>query len=84
MADRLLVGVLGNRNAGKSRTWNSLFGKTEKSEGVQSFIANIEAFEVLSLDTTASPEGGEKYGERRGRPRSSNFYRSRCRRGLVR
>lgn len=28
MADRLLVGVLGNRNAGKSRTWNSLFGKT--------------------------------------------------------
>ncbi len=28
MSDRLLVGVLGNRNAGKSRTWNTLFGRT--------------------------------------------------------
>jgi hypothetical protein len=27
MTDRLLVGVLGNRNAGKSRTWNALFHK---------------------------------------------------------
>ena len=28
MADRLLVGVLGNRHSGKSRTWNTLFGRT--------------------------------------------------------
>ena len=26
MSDRLLVGVLGNRNSGKSHTWNTLFG----------------------------------------------------------
>ena len=28
MSDRLLVGVLGNRDAGKSCTWNTLFGRT--------------------------------------------------------
>jgi hypothetical protein len=28
MPDRLLVGVLGHRNSGKSRTWNTLFGRT--------------------------------------------------------
>jgi hypothetical protein len=28
MAERLFVGVLGNRNSGKSSTWNSLFGRT--------------------------------------------------------
>jgi hypothetical protein len=28
MADRLFVGVLGNRNAGKSHTWNTLFNRT--------------------------------------------------------
>ena len=28
MMDRLLVGVLGNRNSGKSHTWNTLFGRT--------------------------------------------------------
>jgi len=27
MVDRLLVGVLGNRNSGKSHTWNTLFGR---------------------------------------------------------
>lgn len=28
MMDRLLIGVLGNRNSGKSHTWNTLFGRT--------------------------------------------------------
>ena len=28
MPNRLLVGVLGNRKAGKSHTWNTLFGRT--------------------------------------------------------
>ncbi len=28
MPDRLLVGVLGHRNSGKSHTWNTLFGRT--------------------------------------------------------
>ena len=28
MADRLFVSVLGHRNSGKSRTWNTLFGAT--------------------------------------------------------
>ncbi len=31
MADRLLIAVLGNRNSGKSKTWNSLFGQTVKT-----------------------------------------------------
>lgn len=31
MADRLLIGVLGNRNSGKSTTWNTLFGTTVKT-----------------------------------------------------
>ena len=31
MADRLLVGILGNRNSGKSYTWNSLFGRTVRT-----------------------------------------------------
>jgi hypothetical protein len=30
MNDRLLIGVLGNRNSGKSYTWNTLFGSTVK------------------------------------------------------
>lgn len=28
MTDRLLIGALGNRHAGKSHTWNTLFGRT--------------------------------------------------------
>ena len=28
MNDRLIIGVLGNRNSGKSKTWNTLFDKT--------------------------------------------------------
>lgn len=28
MGNRLFVGVLGNRNSGKSSTWNDLFGRT--------------------------------------------------------
>ncbi|RKQ72509.1 hypothetical protein [Oceanibaculum indicum] len=31
MSDRLFVGVLGNRNSGKSITWNTLFGSTVKT-----------------------------------------------------
>lgn len=31
MTDRLLVSVLGNRNSGKSRTWNALFEGTVKT-----------------------------------------------------
>jgi len=31
MADRLFVGVLGNPDAGKSRTWNTLFGRTVRT-----------------------------------------------------
>ena len=31
MAGRLVVGVLGNRNSGKSHTWNTLFGRTVRS-----------------------------------------------------
>ncbi|WP_027486551.1 hypothetical protein [Allorhizobium undicola] len=31
MGDRLFVAVLGNRNSGKSTTWNNLFGRTVKT-----------------------------------------------------
>jgi ribosome biogenesis GTPase A len=31
MTDRLFVGVLGNRNSGKSTTWNTLFGATVRT-----------------------------------------------------
>jgi hypothetical protein len=31
--DRLLMGVLGNRNSGKSHTWNTLFGRTVRTGG---------------------------------------------------
>jgi hypothetical protein len=31
MADKLLIAVLGNRNSGKSKTWNMLFGSTVKT-----------------------------------------------------
>jgi hypothetical protein len=31
MADKLLIAVLGNRNSGKSKTWNTLFGSTVKT-----------------------------------------------------
>jgi hypothetical protein len=31
MSDRLLIGVLGHRNSGKSTTWNTLFGQRVKT-----------------------------------------------------
>lgn len=31
LGDRLFVGVLGNRNSGKSTTWNTLFGATVRT-----------------------------------------------------
>ena len=31
MSDRLFVSVIGDRNSGKSTTWNSLFGKTVRT-----------------------------------------------------
>ena len=31
MKSRLLIGVLGNRNSGKSQTWNELFDSTVRT-----------------------------------------------------
>lgn len=31
MSSRLLIGILGNQNSGKSHTWNELFGRTVKT-----------------------------------------------------
>ena len=31
MKSRLLIGLLGNRNGGKSHTWNELFGHTVRT-----------------------------------------------------
>jgi hypothetical protein len=38
MTDRLFVGVLGHRDAGKSRTWNELFKKTVKTGGASRML----------------------------------------------
>ena len=61
MADRLFVSVLGRRNAGKSTTWNSLFGSTVQT-GRYSRILNLcegECVEVFLI--SGSPEERDLY-----------------------
>lgn len=38
MADKLLIAVLGNRNSGKSTTWNKLFEYNDKGETVRTGV----------------------------------------------
>lgn len=59
--DRLFVAVLGHRNAGKSSTWNSLFGRTVRT-GNQARHLELkpnECVEVFLL--SGSPEERELY-----------------------
>ena len=59
--DRLFVAILGHRNAGKSTTWNSLFGRTVKT-GNQVRHLELkpnECVEVFLL--SGSPEERELY-----------------------
>lgn len=48
MADRLFVAVLGNRNSGKSTTWNDLFGRTVKT-GKQSRSLELRQGECVDV-----------------------------------
>ena len=61
MTERLFVGVLGNRNAGKSETWNNLFGatvRTGKYPRTLSLYAG-ECVEVFLI--SGSPEERDLY-----------------------
>jgi septin family protein len=61
MSDRLIIGVLGNKNSGKSLTWNTLFGKTVitgKGER-QLWLSKTEWISVFLI--SGSPEERETY-----------------------
>jgi hypothetical protein len=61
MSDRLIIGVLGNKNSGKSLTWNTLFGKTVitgKCER-QLWLSKTEWISVFLI--SGSPEERETY-----------------------
>ena len=51
MNTRLLIGLLGNRDSGKSHTWNELFGRTVKrgKHPRQLELLPGECVEVFSL-----------------------------------
>lgn len=59
MRNNLLVGVLGHRNSGKSRTWNVLFGSTVKTGTLMRhlFLTETEYVEVFLV--SGSPEERE-------------------------
>lgn len=48
MNDRLFVAVIGERNAGKSTTWNTLFGRTVKT-GKKARSLNVSAVDFVDL-----------------------------------
>jgi hypothetical protein len=59
--DKLLVSVLGNRNSGKSLTWNTLFGATVRTgtEERRLYFDNREYVKVFLV--SGSPEERETY-----------------------
>jgi hypothetical protein len=59
VADRLLVAVLGNRNSGKSTTWNRLFDATVKTGKYQRQLYLNEAQYVDAFLISGSPEERE-------------------------
>jgi len=61
MSDRLLIAVLGNRDSGKSKTWNALFGSTVKTgKNIRSLYLNrAQAAEVFLV--SGSPEERDIY-----------------------
>ena len=59
--DRLLVAVLGNRDAGKSHTWNTLFGATVRTGR---YVRPLEVTEGQFVDVflaSGSPQERELY-----------------------
>lgn len=61
MKEKLLLGVLGNRNSGKSRTWNVLFEETVKTGKYlrKLYLNKREYVEVFLV--SGSPEERGKY-----------------------
>ncbi len=61
MKDRLFVGVMGNRNSGKSTTWNTLFGATVRTGTRTRSLALYcgECVEVFLI--SGSPEERQMY-----------------------
>ena len=63
MADRLFVGILGNRKAGKSTTWNTLFGRTVRT-GKDVHQLELRAGEYVEVFLiSGSPEERGLYAE---------------------
>lgn len=64
IADRLLIGALGNRNSGKSHTWNTLFGRTVK-RGKQPHTLELRPGEFVQtfLVSGSFEERGEYAGD---------------------
>jgi hypothetical protein len=61
MTERLFVGVLGNRNSGKSTTWNTLFGATVRT-GQYPRILTLYGGECVELFVVSgSPEERHLY-----------------------
>ena len=61
MKDKIVISVLGNRNSGKSTTWNTLFGSTVKT-GIYSrrlYLTATEYVEVFLV--SGSPEERDLY-----------------------
>lgn len=61
MTGKLVVGVLGNQNSGKSFSWNTLFGETVKTGKYQRklWLNNCEYVDVFLV--SGSPEERETY-----------------------
>ncbi len=61
MNDKLVVTVLGNRNSGKSRTWNELFGRTVRT-GTRLKNLYLSASEYVEVFlVSGSPEERNAY-----------------------
>lgn len=61
MTERLLVGVLGNRNSGKSYTWNSLFDRRVRTgKTLRDLYLNEKEYVKVFL-VSGSPEERRKY-----------------------
>jgi hypothetical protein len=61
MGNRLFVGVLGHRKAGKSRTWNELFGR-EVRRGTKPRLLELRAGEFAEVYLiSGSPEERREY-----------------------
>ena len=60
-SDRLVVGVLGNENSGKSETWNRLFGATVRTGKYPRDLELRHGEKVKVFLVSGSPEERETY-----------------------